>query len=236
MNCFCCGYHGGKFTHKPIGEMLFFRFRPIPIGDTYVGMIVVQCFFKQQHINAVPWQQAIVSMLHVHLVMNVDQLPQGAIRIDHVEGADVALFLIVTKRCLIFAVADGRQQQVNFINDLADVRRHLQHFCERVYALQLRKVALYESLEAWRLLVSYHFPTQAGFGLFLHLIIFSSYIAGYSIPPSAFGSLTLFKRFATWCSYYLIVTNTLANASPPSPSGRPILILCWPVESEWAMT
>ena len=80
----------GEHAYEPIREVLLLGAGPVPIGDADVGVVVVKSFLEQLQEDPMPGQQPSIRVLHVHLVVNVDQLPECPVVVDHVERADVA--------------------------------------------------------------------------------------------------------------------------------------------------
>jgi len=128
----------------------------------------MKSLLEQVEENPVPRQQPVVRVLHVHLGVDVDELAECAVGIDHVEGADEARLLVVGERRLIFAVADRRKQpqQILQIEEpevrLHELRKGHRACYDRQVALEEQPVGVFSHEMARHRRLSRRTPSSSG--------------------------------------------------------------------------
>jgi hypothetical protein len=81
-------------------------------------------------------------VLHVHFPVDVNELPQRPIVVDHVERADETQTLRLRENRLILALTDGRKEPPKILDRMKELRVLLHHPRERHGSRQHRQVAL----------------------------------------------------------------------------------------------
>jgi hypothetical protein len=86
----------------------------------------VERLLEQVEEDPMPGQQAGVRVLHVHLGVDVDELAQRPVVVDHAERAEVPLLLRLRQGSLVLAMTeDGKQPaQVLQVRQRPKVRLH----------------------------------------------------------------------------------------------------------------